>query len=135
IVAVFFPVALMPGIAGQFFKNFGLTVVVSVLMSLAVARMITPMIAAYFLQAKGHAPHAEGGLMDRYMSVLRWSIDATRGREIRSALQTVPMRGPYLALPFAAAIAAVAWGISEGGWMIVLAVLLAAPIAFALAFL
>src|SRR3546814_5130731 len=32
IVAVFLPVGLMPGISGQFFKNFGLTVVVAVLM-------------------------------------------------------------------------------------------------------
>jgi multidrug efflux pump subunit AcrB len=39
IVAVFLPVGLMPGVSGQFFKNFGLTVVVSVLMSLAVARL------------------------------------------------------------------------------------------------
>jgi multidrug efflux pump subunit AcrB len=51
IVAVFLPVALMPGISGQFFKNFGLTVVAAVIMSLAVARMITPMVAAYFLHA------------------------------------------------------------------------------------
>jgi multidrug efflux pump subunit AcrB len=51
IVAVFLPVGLMPGISGQFFKNFGLTVVAAVLTSLAVARMITPMIAAYFLHA------------------------------------------------------------------------------------
>src|SRR3546814_5316798 len=51
---------LMPGISGQFFKNFGLTVVVAVLMSLAVARMITPMLAAYFLEAKGKAAHGEG---------------------------------------------------------------------------
>ena len=43
IVAVFLPVALMPGISGQFFKSFGFTVVVSVLMSLLVARMITPL--------------------------------------------------------------------------------------------
>jgi hypothetical protein len=43
IVAVFLPVALMPGIAGQYFKAFGFTVVVSVLMSLLVARMITPL--------------------------------------------------------------------------------------------
>ncbi len=50
IVAVFLPVALMPGISGQFFKSFGYTVVISVLMSLFVARMITPLIAAYFLQ-------------------------------------------------------------------------------------
>ncbi|GAA0328243.1 efflux RND transporter permease subunit [Sphingomonas oligophenolica] len=74
IVAVFLPVGLMPGFAGQFFKNFGLTVVVSVLISLAVARLITPMIAAYFLKAKGHASHGEGPVMDLYMSVLRWTL-------------------------------------------------------------
>ncbi|KQM91457.1 ABC transporter permease [Sphingomonas sp. Leaf22] len=74
IVAVFLPVGLMPGISGQFFKNFGLTVVASVLMSLAVARLITPMIAAYFLKAHGSASHGEGWLMDRYMGVLRWTL-------------------------------------------------------------
>ena len=50
----------MPGISGQFFKNFGITVVIAVLMSLAVARLITPMLAAYFLKSKGHASHGEG---------------------------------------------------------------------------
>jgi len=85
IVAVFLPVGLMPGVSGQFFKNFGLTVVVSVLMSLAVARLITPMIAAYFLKAKGHAEHGEGPMMDRYMQVLRWSIDRTRANRVREA--------------------------------------------------
>jgi multidrug efflux pump subunit AcrB len=74
IVAVFFPVGLMPGVAGQFFKNFGLSVVASVLMSLAVARMLTPMIAAYFLKAKGHVPHGEGPLMDWYMRTLKWTM-------------------------------------------------------------
>jgi len=74
IVAVFFPVGLMPGIAGQFFKNFGFTVVVSVLLSLAVARLITPMIAAYFLKAKGQEAHGEGWLMDRYMALLQWTL-------------------------------------------------------------
>ncbi len=74
IVAVFLPVGLMPGISGQFFKNFGLTVVVSVLISLAVARLITPMVAAYFLKAKGSASHGEGWWMDRYMDALRWSV-------------------------------------------------------------
>lgn len=86
IVAVFFPVGLMPGISGQFFKNFGLTVVVSVLMSLAVARLITPMVAAYFLKAKGHAAHGEGPLMDRYMRILLWSIDTTRFRAMRARI-------------------------------------------------
>ena len=74
IVAVFLPVGLMPGISGQFFKNFGFTVVAAVLTSLAVARLITPMIAAYFLQAKGQARHGEGWLMDRYMGLLKWSL-------------------------------------------------------------
>ncbi|WP_448662984.1 efflux RND transporter permease subunit [Sphingomonas sp. CJ20] len=74
IVAVFLPVGLMPGISGQFFKNFGLTVVAAVLMSLAVARMLTPMIAAYFLKAKGHAEHGGGWLMDGYMAVLKWTM-------------------------------------------------------------
>ncbi|MBA4753248.1 MAG: efflux RND transporter permease subunit [Sphingobium sp.] len=78
IVAVFLPVALMPGISGQFFIQFGMTVVVSVLMSLAVARLITPMIAAYFLKAHGAESHGEGWLMDRYMAVLRWSLDDRR---------------------------------------------------------
>ena len=78
IVAVFMPVSLMPGISGQYFQNFGLTVVVSVLMSLAVARLITPMIAAYFLKSFGHASHGEGKVMDAYMAVLRWTLDSAR---------------------------------------------------------
>jgi multidrug efflux pump subunit AcrB len=74
IVAVFLPVGMMPGISGQFFKNFGLTVVAAVLMSLVVARMLTPMIAAYFLKAQGHATHGEGWMMDQYMKILRWTL-------------------------------------------------------------
>ncbi|WP_422056230.1 efflux RND transporter permease subunit [Sphingomonas sp.] len=74
IVAVFLPVGLMPGISGQFFKNFGLTVVAAVLMSLAIARLLTPMIAAYFLKAKGHASHGEGAMMDGYVRILRWTL-------------------------------------------------------------
>ena len=74
IVAVFLPVGLMPGISGQFFKNFGLTIVAAVLLSLAVARLITPMIAAYFLKAHGAAPHGENWLMRRYMALLSWSL-------------------------------------------------------------
>lgn len=78
IVAVFLPVGLMPGVAGVFFKNFAMTVVVSVLLSLAVARMITPMIAAYFLKAHGTASHGEGRLMDAYLRVLHWSLDSSK---------------------------------------------------------
>ena len=75
IAAVFLPVGLMPGVAGQFFKNFGLTVVAAVLMSLAVARMVTPLIAAYFLREHGEQDHANGPWMRRYTRLLEWSID------------------------------------------------------------
>jgi multidrug efflux pump subunit AcrB len=84
IVAVFFPVALMPGVSGQFFKNFGFTVVIAVLFSLLVARMITPMVAAYFLKAHGEEEHGAGPMMDRYMAVLRWSLDASDARAYRA---------------------------------------------------
>jgi multidrug efflux pump subunit AcrB len=74
IVAVFLPVGFMPGVAGQYFQNFGFTVVASVLVSLAVARLITPMMAAYLLRAKGTQSHGENWLMRRYMSVLKWTL-------------------------------------------------------------
>ena len=74
IVAVFLPVGLMPGISGQFFKNFGLTVVAAVLMSLAVARMLTPMIAAYFLKSHGHVEHGGGLMMRLYIRLLEWTL-------------------------------------------------------------
>ena len=74
IVAVFLPVALMPGISGQFFKSFGYTVVISVLMSLLVARMITPLAAAYFLRSHGVQPHASGKFMAGYLRMLNWTL-------------------------------------------------------------
>ncbi len=96
IVAVFLPVGLMPGVTGQFFKNFGLTVVIAVLMSLAVARMITPMLAAYFLEAKGHAAHGEGKWMDRYMQVLRWSLNRGKMNARREGLPGPKHRWLYV---------------------------------------
>jgi len=74
IVAVFLPVALMPGISGQYFKNFGLTVVAAVLVSLLVARLITPLLAAYFLRPHAIQEHASGKWMQRYLSVLRFTL-------------------------------------------------------------
>ncbi|MEH3045712.1 efflux RND transporter permease subunit [Sphingomonas adhaesiva] len=84
IVAVFLPVGLMPGVSGQFFKNFGLTVVVAVLMSLAVARLITPMIAAYFLKAGGVAEHGGGRLLTLYERVLVWTLDQGKASSVRA---------------------------------------------------
>src|SRR5215204_2058612 len=85
IVAVFFPVALMPGIAGQYFKAFGFTVVLSVLMSLFVARMITPLLAAFFLRSHGVQPHANFKWMEMYLKVLNWSLDTRKAHAHRKA--------------------------------------------------
>ena len=84
IVAVFLPVSVMPGISGQFFKNFGLTVVAAVLMSLGVARLITPMVAAYMLKAGGHRDPVDGMVMRTYMRTLRWTVDLSRMRAARA---------------------------------------------------
>jgi multidrug efflux pump subunit AcrB len=52
--------------------------------------MITPMIAAYFLKAKGHASHGEGRAMDVYMKILNWTLMTERAREIRAKLGHLP---------------------------------------------
>jgi multidrug efflux pump subunit AcrB len=98
IVAVFFPVALMPGIAGQYFKAFGFTVVLSVLMSLFVARMITPLISAYFLRSHGAQPHAAWKWMDIYLRVLNWSLDTTKAHALLDRLPKAPRRFSYWAI-------------------------------------
>ena len=98
IVAVFLPVALMPGIAGQYFKAFGFTVVLSVLMSLFVARMITPLIAAYFLRSHGKQPHANWKWMDVYLKVLNWSLDTTKAHALLDRLPKRAGRLSYYAI-------------------------------------
>ena len=75
IVAVFAPVSFMSGIAGQYFKQFGLTVAIAVLFSLLVARLVTPMVAAYFLRGKAESrEERDGFVMRAYMRVLRWTL-------------------------------------------------------------
>ena len=113
IVAVFLPVGLMPGISGEFFKNFGITVVVAVLMSLAVARMITPLLAAYFLRAEGHATHGEGPMMDRYIRVLRWTLEEDKAKAMRAQLTEVASRPWYFIVPMLFALAVGYWVTTE----------------------
>ena len=75
IVAVFAPVSFMGGIPGQYFKQFGLTVAVSVLFSLLVARIITPMMAAYLMRGTATAAdERDGFVMRALMAVLRWTM-------------------------------------------------------------
>src|SRR6202167_5812144 len=73
IIAVFLPVSFMGGIVGQFFKQFGLTVAVAVFISLMVARLITPVLAAYSLRSDSIAVHhGDGPIMTTYLKALRW---------------------------------------------------------------
>ena len=76
IVAVFSPVSFMGGIAGQFFKQFGLTVAAAVLASLLVARLITPLMAAYLLRPVAAHDERDGWVMRAYTrflgATLRW---------------------------------------------------------------
>ncbi|MBV8883783.1 MAG: efflux RND transporter permease subunit [Chroococcidiopsidaceae cyanobacterium CP_BM_RX_35] len=75
IVSVFVPVAFMSGIPGQYFRPFGVTVAVSVLFSLLVARTITPLMAAYLLKAKHHQKQLhEDGLSAVYRRLLTWAL-------------------------------------------------------------
>jgi multidrug efflux pump subunit AcrB len=74
IIAVFLPVSFMGGITGQFFEQFGLTVAAAVFFSLLVARLITPVIAAYALKSDSLKVHGDGPIMTRYMKTLKWCV-------------------------------------------------------------
>lgn len=74
LVAVFLPTAFMAGIAGKFFKQFGWTAVLAILASLVVARLLTPMMAAYFLKPVAHGEVPEGRMMRAYMRSMQWCL-------------------------------------------------------------
>jgi len=79
LVAVFLPTAFMGGIPGLFFKQFGWTAVIAILASLLVARLLTPMMAAYILQphvprADGQTDDPDGWVMRTYLGVMRWCL-------------------------------------------------------------
>jgi len=72
IIAVFVPVSFMGGLTGQYFKQFGLTVAAAVFFSLLVARLITPVVAAYTLKSDNVARHTDGPIMAWYQRLLGW---------------------------------------------------------------
>jgi HAE1 family hydrophobic/amphiphilic exporter-1 len=89
VVAVFIPVAFMPGIVGRFFYEFGITVSVSVLVSLFVAFTLTPMLSSRWLKEEDEELKNEGNLLrrglywfnhafavlsEKYRSAIRWSL-------------------------------------------------------------
>jgi multidrug efflux pump subunit AcrB len=74
IVAIFAPASFMSGVAGQFFKQFGITVSVQVLFSLLAARLVTPMLSAYFLRPHAHVEKPAGPILQRYTRIVTWSV-------------------------------------------------------------
>jgi len=74
IIAIFAPASFMSGIAGQFFKQFGITVSVQVFFSLLAARFVTPVLAAYFLKHHDHDDPPPGRALKGYTKLVTWSV-------------------------------------------------------------
>ncbi|MBA2397686.1 MAG: efflux RND transporter permease subunit, partial [Bradyrhizobium sp.] len=74
IIAIFAPASFMSGIAGQFFKQFGITVSVQVFFSLLAARFVTPVLAAYFLKDHPHDDPPPGRILQGYTKLVTWSV-------------------------------------------------------------
>ena len=74
LIAVFLPTAFMSGIPGKFFKQFGWTAALAVFASLVVARVLTPMMAAYLMKpSKGG--RKEPFWMPAYLKTSRWALN------------------------------------------------------------
>jgi multidrug efflux pump subunit AcrB len=80
LIAVFLPTAFMTGVVGQYFKQFGWTASVAVAASLLVARLLTPMMAAYLLKPLEHA-QKPSRLLPRYLGAVNWCL-RHRGRTL-----------------------------------------------------
>jgi multidrug efflux pump subunit AcrB len=74
IIAIFAPASFMSGIAGQFFKQFGITVSVQVFFSLLAARFVTPVLAAYFMKDSHYHDPAPGRVLKAYNGLVTWSV-------------------------------------------------------------
>jgi multidrug efflux pump subunit AcrB len=73
LIAVFLPTAFMGGVAGKFFVQFGWTAAIAVFFSLVVARMLTPMMAAYLLRPPTRE-HREPRWMGLYTRWVTWCL-------------------------------------------------------------
>ena len=95
LAAVFVPVAFMPGIPGRFFREFGWTAATAVLFSLLVARLVTPMMAAYLLRPQTHQAD-DSRTMKAY---LRLADFALRHRGLTLTVALVLFIGSLAILP------------------------------------
>ncbi|MGP4951890.1 efflux RND transporter permease subunit [Psychrobacter sp. T6-1] len=75
LIAVFLPTAFMGGVVGQFFRQFGWTAALAIFASLMVARLITPMMAAYILRPEKHRVEVQSGTMTRYLKIVSWTLN------------------------------------------------------------
>ena len=74
LIAVFLPTAFMGGIVGQFFRQFGWTAALSIFASLMVARLITPMMAAYILRPEKNHVEKQSSIMEYYLKIVSWTL-------------------------------------------------------------
>lgn len=74
LVVVFLPTALMGGAPGLLFRQFGWTAVIAVFASLLVARLLTPVMAAYLLKGQEPKKDSEGRIMSWYLGAVRWCL-------------------------------------------------------------
>lgn len=74
LIAVFLPTAFMGGIVGQFFRQFGWTAALAIFASLLVARLITPMMAAYILRPEKKHIERQGRTMTGYLKMVTWTL-------------------------------------------------------------
>ncbi|CAM5788992.1 efflux RND transporter permease subunit [Rhizobacter fulvus] len=95
LIAVFLPTAFMSGVPGKFFVQFGWTAAIAVFMSLVVARLLTPMMAAYVLKVP-KKEHREGAWLGIYM---RWVQGALKHRVWTTIAATVFLVGSFMLVP------------------------------------
>ncbi|MDH4199646.1 MAG: efflux RND transporter permease subunit [Spirochaetia bacterium] len=69
VVAVFFPIGFLKGMVGQFFKQFGLTVVFAMLVSLFDALAVAPLLSAYFA---GHVDEKTNFVIEKFKQFQDW---------------------------------------------------------------
>ncbi|MDO5651984.1 MAG: efflux RND transporter permease subunit [Moraxella sp.] len=74
LIAVFLPTAFMSGVIGQFFRQFGWTASIAIFISLLVARLITPMMAAYILKPEADKVASIGRVMRWYLWLVQWTL-------------------------------------------------------------
>ncbi|MGO2340055.1 MAG: efflux RND transporter permease subunit [Psychrobacter sp.] len=74
LIAVFLPTAFMGGVVGQFFRQFGWTAALAIFASLLVARLITPMMAAYILRPEKQQVEKQSKSMGWYLKLVAWTL-------------------------------------------------------------